>query len=244
MKIMFIPQVKQLQQQVQVVDKIDEHNVIKWNNFFYLKTKFLFLVSPTTTLTTDRRHSHFNRISTLNNPSLTSQQQNSDDDDDNESVSTQSTQPISLTSFIHPTTTTTNDYNTGVNLSLRQTRQRMNTNENHNTWQTRTRYSTRSSTSNRNPDENYDNHHQQQNSSSRILSASDDDNDIASNSKRNRIERSDRRISSVNRPNYKIDSDEHEDDEDDQQKTNTMNDNQEDMKQTEQNNVKDKGRMR
>jgi hypothetical protein len=29
MKIMFIPQVKQLQQQVQVVDKIDEHNVIK-----------------------------------------------------------------------------------------------------------------------------------------------------------------------------------------------------------------------
>ncbi len=55
------------------------------------------------------------------------------------------------------------------------------------------------------------------------------------NSKRNRIERSDRRISSVNRPNYKIDSDEHEDekeeeeeeDENEQEKMNTMNGNQE-----------------
>jgi hypothetical protein len=42
----------------------------------------------------DRRHSHFNRLSTLNNPSSTTQPQNSDDDDDddNDSVSTQSTQ--------------------------------------------------------------------------------------------------------------------------------------------------------
>ncbi|CAF1156899.1 unnamed protein product [Adineta steineri] len=201
------------------------------------------IVSPTT-LTTDRRHSHFNRISTVNNQSRTTQEQNSDeDDDDNESVSTQSTQAVSLTSFIHTTaTTTTND----MNLSLRQTRQRMHTNENTNntTWSTRTRYSTRSTASNRNLNENSNDRQQQQSSSARTLSPSDDDddddNDISSNSKRNRMERSDRRISSVNRPNYKIDSDEHEDEDDDddedddnQQKTNTTVDHQEDMEQTE-----------
>ncbi|CAF0910563.1 unnamed protein product [Adineta steineri] len=199
--------------------------------------------SPTT-LTTDRRHSHFNRISTVNNQSRTTQEQNSDeDDDDNESVSTQSTQAVSLTSFIHTTTTTTTN---DMNLSLRQTRQRMHTNENTNntTWSTRTRYSTRSTASNRNLNENSNDRQQQQSSSARTLSPSDDDddddNDISSNSKRNRMERSDRRISSVNRPNYKIDSDEHEDEDDDdeedddnQQKTNTTVDHQEDMEQTE-----------
>jgi len=89
MEIIFILQVKQLQQ-VQVVDKIDEHNVIKSKIVcLKMKCRSFFLVSPTT-LTTDRRHSHFNRLSTLNNHSLTSQQPNSDDDDDdNESVSTQ-----------------------------------------------------------------------------------------------------------------------------------------------------------
>ncbi|CAF0763655.1 unnamed protein product [Rotaria sordida] len=206
--------------------------------------------SPTT-LTTDRRHSHFNRLSSLNNHSVISQQQNSDDDDmdDNESVSTQSTQPISLTSFIHTTTTTTtNDHNTGANLSLRQTRQRMTTNENNSTWQTRTRYSTRSTASNRNHSDDYDSRSQQQQN----LSASDDDNDISSNSKRNRIERSDRRITSINRPNYKIDSDEHEDEDDDDDddddnnnqqkttKTNITNDNQEDIEQTKKDNDKSK----
>jgi len=140
-----------------------------------------------------------------------------------------------------------------MNLSLRQTRQRMTTIENNNRWQTRTRYSTRSTASNRNLNEDNDDHHhhhqQQQSSSSRILSASDDDNDISSNSKRNRIERSDRRISSINRPNYKIDSDEHEDEDDDdddnQQKVNkinTIDDNQEDIEQKEKDSDKVKGK--
>ena len=143
--------------------------------------------------------------------------------DDNESVSTQSTQPISLTSFLHPTT---NDSHTGVNSSLRQTRQRMNTNDNH---PTRSRYSTRSNTTN---------HEQQQ----QVLSESDqeeedeDDDEIVSNNKRTRIERSDRRISSVNRPNYKIDSDE------EQEKVNTTNENLEDVEQVENTNEKEKGK--
>ncbi|CAF0813240.1 unnamed protein product [Adineta ricciae] len=198
---------------------------------------------PPAGLTTDRRHSHFNRLSSANNHSTTTtttQEQNSDDDDDNESVSTQSTQPVSLTSFVH--TTTSHD----INLSLRQTRQRMNTNENNtnNSWQSRTRYSTRSIASNRNLNEDSDDRHQQPTTSSRMLSASDDDdddNDISSNSKRNRIERGDRRISSVNRPNYKIDSDEHEDDDDNQQKANTTNDKIEDMEQAEKDHDKSKG---
>ncbi|CAF4428047.1 unnamed protein product, partial [Rotaria magnacalcarata] len=63
------------------------------------------------------------------------------DDDDNESVSTRSTQPISLTSFISPTA---NDHTTGASLSLRQTRQRLHANESNSSWPTRTRYSTRS----------------------------------------------------------------------------------------------------
>ena len=162
-------------------------------------------------------------------------------------MSTQSTQPISLTSFVH---TTTNDYNAGASTSLRRTRQRTSTNESNSAWQTRTRYSTRSTASNRNQDEDYDDHQQQQQqqqqhpSSSRARSASDDDNDIASNNKRNRIERSDRRISSVNRPNYKVDSDEHEDEDDDPQesdKTNPINDNQ-DVEQTGKDNEKTIGK--
>lgn len=200
------------------------------------------LVSPTAS-TTDRRHSHFNRLSTLsNNHSATSQQQNSDDEDmdDNESASTQSTQPISLTSFIH---TTTNDHHTGVNLSLRQTRQRMNTNENNSAWQSRTRYSTRSTASHINYNEDLDDHVQPQSSSIRHLSTSDDDdNDMASNSKRNRIERSDRRIASVNRPNYKIDSDEHEDDDETPPTANTTTDIQQEIEQTEKDNDKFKGK--
>lgn len=169
--------------------------------------------------------------------------------DDNESVSTQSTQQISLTSFLP---TTTNDHQTGVSLSLRQTRQRMNTHENNSAWQSRTRYSTRSSASNRNYNEDHDNRLQQPSSSSRVLSASDyEDDDMSSNSKRNRIERSDRRIASINRPNYKIDSDDHEDDDDDdndndrQQKANKTNgtdDNQEDQEKTENNPDKSKGK--
>ncbi|CAF3597199.1 unnamed protein product [Rotaria socialis] len=209
--------------------------------------------SPTA-LTADRRHSHFNRASTVNNHSVTSQQQNSDDDDmddDNESVSTRSTQPISLTSFINPIA---HDHNIGVGLSLRQTRQRLHANESNSSWPTRTRYSTRSTASNRHHNDDYDNRSQQPSSSSRILSASDDDdndnNDISSNSKRNRIERSDRRITSINRPNYKIDSDDHEDDEDEEEndddhqqkpnKTNGTNNNQEDIEQTEKDNDKSK----
>lgn len=214
---------------------------------------FCSLVSPTAG-TTDRRHSHFNRLSSVNNQSLASNTQNSDDEeeenDDNESVSTQSTQPISLTSFIpHPTTITTNDYHPGVNSSLRQTRQRLNITENSSSSQPRTRYSTRSSTTHRNHDDNYDIRPNQQQhiqtSSSRILSASDDDDDdhdISSNNKRNRIERSDRRITSINRPNYKIDSDEH-DDEDDQQAMNTTNDNHNDNQSTEKIHEKDKSKF-
>ena len=160
------------------------------------------------------------------NPSVVSQQQNSDDDDggggdddDNESVSTRSNQAISLTSFVQATT---NDSNLGTPISLRQLRQRMNTNDQSTTWQTRTRYGRRSTVSYRDGADDDDTHRPQQMqsmpSSSRVLSASDDDgndhdddddddDEIGSNSKRNRIERSDRRISSVNRPNYKIESD-------------------------------------
>jgi hypothetical protein len=174
--------------------------------------------------------------------STTSQQQNSDDDDDNASVSTQSTQAISLTSFVQ---TTNNDSTTDVNSSLRQRRQRMNTNESHPTRQTRTRYGRRSTGLHRNQDEEFEERQQQSHSinhpsSSRLLSASDDDdddNDLSSNSKRNRIERSDRRISSVNRPNYKIDSDEHEDDENEQKanQINTVDDNPDVIEKTENN---------
>ena len=175
-----------------------------------------------------------------------SRQQNSDDDDDDdsESMSTQNIQPISLTSFVN---TTTDDHNIGGNLSLRQTRQRMNTNENNGRWQMRTRYSTRSTASNRSQDDDYDHRSEQKYSLAHMLSASDDDYNIASNSKRNRIERSDRRISSINRPNYKIDSDEHEEDDDDNDlqgpaEINTMNINKEDTERMEKGQNKLKGR--
>lgn len=267
MKITPIPQVKQQQRlslrtlQVPVVDKIDEHTVM--NIFRSWESKeiiFFSLVSPTAG-TTDRRHSHFNRLSSVNNQPMTSHTQNSDDEeeenDDNESVSTQSTQPISLTSFIPlPTTATMNDYHPGVNSSLRQTRQRLNIHENSSSSQPRTRYSTRSSTSHRNHDDSYDVRQSQQQqqhaqaSSSRMLSASEDedeDHDISSNNKRNRIERSDRRITSINRPNYKIDSDEHEDEEEDdddgQQAMNITNDNHDDNQSTEAIHEKDKSKI-
>ena len=180
-----------------------------------------FVVSPTTT-TTDRRHSHFNRLSTSINQSVVSQQANTDEeeDDGNESASTQSTQPISLTSFIQ---TTNGNLNTEAQSSPRQMRQRVNTNENDRASQRRTRYSRRATGSNREEDEEYSERRgPTTNGSTRVKLASDDDddedrnddedNEISSNSKRNRIERSDRRISSIQRPNYRIDSDEQEDD--------------------------------
>lgn len=185
---------------------------------------FSFTVSPTTTTTTtDLRHSHFNRLSTSINQSVVSQLANTDEDedDDSESASTQSTQPISLTSFIQ---TTNPDLNAPAQSSARQMRQRLNTNENDRALQRRTRYTRRATGSNRDEDEEYsDRRGPSTNGSTRAPLASDDDdedndqnddedNEISSNSKRNRIERSDRRISSIQRPNYKIDSDEHEED--------------------------------
>ena len=261
-KITSIPQAKQQQRlpprtlQVPVVDKIEEHTVMNILRPWESKEMIFSLVSPAAG-TTDRRHSHFNRLSSVNNQTMASHTQNSEDEeeenDDNESVSTQSTQPISLTSFIPlPTTTATNDYHPGVNSSLRQTRQRLNIQENSSSSQPRTRYSTRSSTSHRNHDEDYDIRQTQQHaqaSSSRMLSASEDDDedhDISSNNKRNRIERSDRRITSINRPNYKIDSDEHEDEEEDdddhQEAMNTTNDNHDDNQSTEKIHEKDKSK--
>ena len=137
-------------------------------------------------------------------------------------MSTQSTQPVSLTSFIQ----TTNDFNTGASGSQRQTRQSLLNNENQSTWQRRTRYG-RQITTHQGPSNAFDSgsHRTQSlpitNGSSRIDAESDDDDDddndgISSNGKRHRIERSDRRIASIQRPNYRIDSDEHEDENEEQ----------------------------
>jgi len=173
--------------------------------------------SPSTTTTTDRRHSRFNRLSTSLNQSMQSRQASSDededddDDDDNASVSTQSTRLVSLTSFIPATTTTTTAASTstsavttnGIHPGI-QTTERFDNHENERLRSRKLRCNRRTTSANQ-----HDEDAVEQDSAD-----DDDDDEIISNSKRTRIERSDRRISSSQRPNYKIESDEQDDDED------------------------------